>query len=199
MPRKARSLYQGEYYHVLSRGNNRQILFHRQEDFEYYLQCLAKYKEKFGISLFHYCLMNNHVHLLLRGDKAADGISKMMHGLQLVYARYFNPRQQKTGHVFEDRFKHFHIESDSYLLECGRYIERNPVRAGIVRDAAAYPWSSYRYYAYGQSNPLILEDILYSGLGKSLETRQAAYRQYVETARAYELLVDQHLKERVLV
>jgi putative transposase len=129
MPRSARSMYAGEHYHVITRGNNRQKLFHDDEDFRFYLEQLRKYKERCDVSVVHYCIMSNHVHLLARSEKDKRAISKMMHGIGMVYARHHKLKRRRTDHVFEDRFKHIHIESDSYLLECGRYIERNPLRA----------------------------------------------------------------------
>ena len=199
MPRKARSIYQGEYYHIISRGNNRQKLFRDEKDFAFYFQQLTRYKEKFKVSIIHYCLMPNHVHALMSCSVSQTGITKMMHGLQMVYAGYFKKKYQKTGHVFEDRFKNFHIASDAYLLECGRYIEKNPVRAGLVKNPESYKWSSYRRYASGEKNFLITENILYSALGACDLDRQKAYRKYVEPSRAYEMLVDRYFEERVLV
>lgn len=199
MPRKARNIYQGEYYHIISRGNARQVLFREEEDFKYFLQHMVKYKEKFRVSMFHYCLMSNHVHMLMRSDADNEGITRLMHGVQMVYARYFKMKRRKTGHVFEDRFKHFHIQSEAYLLECGRYIERNPLRAGIVKRVGEYPWSSYGYYAYKKRDNLLTENVLFQGLGVTGEDRQAAYRHYVETPRAYENIIDQYFEERVLI
>jgi putative transposase len=199
MSRKARQIYTREFYHIISRGNDRQKLFRNKNDFQFYLEQLARYKEKFRVSIFHYCLMSNHIHALMRCEDSETGITKMMHGLQTVYAGYFKKKYDKTGHVFEDRFKHFHIESDSYLLECGRYIERNPVRAQIVDDPGGYEWSSYRRYAYGEENFLITENILYAGLGIEAESRQKAYQDYVEPVRAYEVLVDRYFKERIQI
>ncbi len=199
MPRKPRSIFAAEYYHIISRGNDRQKLFRQEADFTFYLNQLEKYKNKFGVTLIHYCLMTNHVHALMRCQDSNKGITRMMHGLQMVYAKYFKKIYHKTGHVFEDRFKHFHIESDAYLLECGRYIERNPVRAGMVKTAGDYPWSSYRAYGYGEKNSLITENILYQTLGNDESSRQEAYRNYVQPERAYEALVDKYFNERVLV
>lgn len=89
MARKVRNIYKGEYYHIISRGNDRQKLFRMEDDFVFYLEQLAKYKQKFEVSIIHYCLMSNHVHALMRCEHSQVGITKMMHGLQMVYARYF--------------------------------------------------------------------------------------------------------------
>jgi len=126
----------GEYYHVIGRGNIRQWIIEDDEDFEYYVEQLRKYQQKFAVSLFHYCIMSNHVHLLLRSEEADDAITRMMKGVHMVYAKHFKRKHETTGHVFEDRFKSWHVNSDAYLLECGRYIERNPVRAKMVEEPA---------------------------------------------------------------
>ena len=117
----------------------------------------------------------------------------------MVYARYYKKKYKRTGHVFEDRFKHFHIETEAYLLECGRYIERNPVRAKMVEDPKNYRWSSHSYYGLGAENGLVTENILYKGLGSTEEERREVYREYVLTPRAYEMIVDQYFKEKATV
>lgn len=199
MPRKPRNLYRGEYYHILNRGNNRQRLFQKDEDFEFYLRLLLRYLEKYNVNLYHYCLMTNHTHLLMRGDDANDAIIRLMHASQTAYAVYFKRVHETTGHVFENRFRHFHIACESYLLECGRYIERNPVRAGMAPTTAHYRWSSFQYYAYGISDLLLRPNPLYLGLAPTPKERQRAYQKYVHAPRAYESLVDAYFDERVLI
>jgi len=199
MPRKPREIRQDEYYHILSRGNNRQKLFYEPKDYAVFLRLLKRYINRHSVLLYHYCLMTNHVHLLMRSDKSHLGITKTMHGLQTAYASYFKKCRQATGHVFENRFRDFHIDSEAYLLECGRYIERNPVRAKMVAHPEFYPWSSYRHYAGGIKNPLLSPNPMYEALGRSLQDRRRVYRDYVKTIRAYEVLVDRYLDERVLI
>ena len=199
MPRKARSIYRGEYYHILSRGNNRQTIFLDRKDFQFYLRMLHEYIKKYDVSVFHYCLMKNHTHFLMRSESSNRGITRVMHGLQLVYAIYFQKRHKKTGHIFEDRFKSFHIENESYLFECGRYIERNPVRAGIATNPAMYPWSSLKHYVEGRSNSMIKTNPLYLALSDSQKERQKSYCQYIKSQRAYEVIVDKYFDERVLI
>ncbi len=199
MSRKPRDIHEGEYYHVLTRGNNRQWLFRKEEDFAFYLRTLQRYSQKFNVSVFHYCLMTNHIHLLMKSEILDEGITRLMHGLQTVYAAYYKRKQGTTGHVFENRFKHFHIEDDAYLLECGRYIERNPVRAGIVQRAEDYAWSSFRYYAESVPDTIVTPDPLYTELGRTERERQDEYRKYVETPRPYEKILDKYFDERVLI
>jgi putative transposase len=199
MPRQTRQFYQGQYYHIITRGNNRQFLFREAEDFEFYMEQVRRYKERYEVAIVHYCIMSNHVHFLMRNESGERGISKMMQGLGMAYARYYKKKRRKTGHVFEDRFKSIWIETDAYLLECGRYIERNPVRAKMVKKADEYKWSSYRYYAYGEPDALITENILYQGLGQTPEECREAYCGYVGTPRAYESIIDKYFNERVLI
>lgn len=199
MPRQAREIVRGEYYHILTRGNNRRQLFYAEGDFEYYLQALLKYRLKYEVSVYHYCLMSNHVHLLMRSETADDGIPRLMHDLQTSYALYFLKRNGVTGHIFENRYKDFRIDKDAYLLECGRYIERNPVRAGMVKDAGEYVWSSYRHYGEGKKDSVLSPDPLYESLGHDETERQREYRRYVMTHRAYEDVVDRFFDERALM
>ena len=198
MPRKTRTIRSGEYYHIVSRGNNHQWLFETEDDFKFYLRMLERYSQKYNVQILHYCLMNNHTHLLLKSNVMDHGITKLMHDVQMIYAFYYQRKYGKSGHVFEDRFKDFHISSESYLLECGRYIERNPVRAMLAKKPEGYDWSSYRFYGYGRLNNLITENPLYSQFGGTSKERQKAYRQYLTEARPYDVIVDAHIKERVL-
>ena len=198
MPRSARRIYQREIYHILNRGNARQNLFSSSEDFTAYLSLIARYKVKYSVTIFHYCLMDNHTHFLMRGETSDEAITRLMHDVQTAYAGHYRKNGERTGHVFENRFKNFHIEKDSYLLECGRYIERNPVRAGMVKSPGLYLWSSFRYYAFGAPDPLVTENPIYREMGFSDVQRRMHYIQYVETPRAYEAIVDQFFKEKVV-
>lgn len=199
MPRQPRQISQGEYYHILSRGNNRQTLFLEDADLSFYLQALLRYTRKYEVSVFHYCLMQNHTHFLMAAKVFDEGITQLMRALQTSYAVYFKKKYATSGHVFENRFRDFHIENESYLMECGRYIERNPVRAGIVKRPADYRWSSYRPYAMGIEDLLLTFDPCYLALGLTEKERQSQYREYVETPRAYETIIDRYFEERVLV
>lgn len=196
MPRQARVIQQKQCYHIISRGNNRQALFCDEQDFHYYLRIFSNNAKKYQVSVFHYCLMNNHTHLLMRSDLSDNGIARLMHALQTSYAGYYHKKYGKTGHVFENRFKNYWIGLDSYLLECGRYIERNPVRAGMVAGPEDYPWSSYRYYALGHSDKLLTTNPVFMDLGDNESERRSAYVQYVQAIRVYESIVDQFFEKR---
>ena len=178
MPRMARLLIDGGTYHVLSRGNNGQAVFHEEADHQRYLRLLLGYAQTHGLTIYHFALMPNHVHLVLQVSRAPE-LSKAMSGLNLAYALFYRRRYQYRGHLWQDRFKSLLIDRDSYLLECGRYVELNPVRAGLARDPREYSWTSYRVYAEGADNPLIAANPLYLAMGGTAKERQAQYQEFV--------------------
>ncbi|MBL7197921.1 MAG: transposase [Candidatus Omnitrophica bacterium] len=130
-------------YHIITRGNQKQKVFIQEEDYLKYVSILKKAKRKYKINLYSYCLMPNHVHLLVAPEKAPT-ISGFMHWLSLGYTVYFNSKYGKKGHLWQGRFKGKPILKGDYLIQCAAYIEGNPVRAKLVTDMAAYKWSSYR-------------------------------------------------------
>lgn len=148
MPRQARIGLPEHVYHVTNRGNNRDRIFHEGEDFRKYFEILHRYKSKEDFRLYHWVLMSNHVHLLLEIPEQGS-LAKAMHGINLAYTVWFNRKYKRVGHLWQGRFKSFPVENDRYLLACGRYIERNPLRAGLVEDAGEYPWSSFLVHAMG--------------------------------------------------
>jgi len=166
-------------FHIINRGNGRNTIFFSHKDFQEYLELLQCYKEKFHIQLYHYVLMSNHVHLLIEPSKE-NSISRFMQGLTLAHTRRFNTRHQLVGHVWQGRFKSIPIETDTYFLQCGRYIELNPVRAGIVSHPSQYPWSSYHFYAQGKQNKLLTTYPFYNELDTSPTQRQKRYTKYIE-------------------
>ena len=172
-------------FHVVARGNNQQNVFLEEGDFLAYRDLLCEYGTKYLVAMHHYCLMSNHVHLVL---KAADfqGVSRFMHDVQRSYVLFRWRKERFSGHLWQGRFRSFSIEEESYLLECGRYVERNPVRAGIVRDPGDYPWSSYAAYAFGKKDLVVTVSPLYAGMGKTPEERQMCYRTYVRVTRPSE-------------
>lgn len=174
MPRPPRLLLSHSYYHITTRGNNRHQTFKGPADYQYFLDKLAGYKKELPFDLFHYCLMPNHVHLLVR-TKDAAAFSLFMKKLNLSYFQYFRRRYGWVGHFWQDRFKSQPVGKDSYFVLCGKYIELNPVRAGLAQKAEDYPFSSYGYYGLGRINKLLTEDIFYAELGQTTEQRRAAY------------------------
>ena len=127
--------------HVISRGNRRADIFFVERDYRFYLELLDEALRRFGVRCHGYCLMPNHVHLLL--DGAAEAISKTMQRTNGRYAQWFNHEYGQTGHVFQSRFRGLPVESEEHLLELARYIANNPVRARLCETAADWPWSSY--------------------------------------------------------
>ena len=142
MPRTARIYGNSGYYHVVNRGIGKQILFEEDEDYLFYLRTLRKKCREEGAEMLAYCLMENHVHLLLHCE---DGLKRLMQRVSGSYARYYNEKYERTGHVFQDRYRSEPIESDSALLAAARYIHNNPQKAGIC-SREAYRWSSWREY-----------------------------------------------------
>ncbi len=144
MPREARVTMEKACYHIITRGNQKQTVFREVSDNQKYLLLLTHYKRRWKFKLYCFCLMPNHVHLIVEVANPAD-LNKIMHGLNLSYAQYFNLKYGKVGHLWQDRFKSKVITKDAYLLECIKYIEANPVRASLVSNIDDYPWSSWNF------------------------------------------------------
>jgi putative transposase len=140
MARKPRIQFEGAFYHIIVRGNQRQDIFLDEIDRRRYLERLKSYRIKCGFILYAYVLMTNHVHLLI--ETPDEPISRIMQMINFTYTQYFNKRYAKVGHLFQGRYKSYLCDKDSYLLSLVRYIHNNPVRAGLVGDAGAYAWSS---------------------------------------------------------
>ena len=144
MPRAAREKSSTGIYHVMLRGINHQIIFEDDEDYQKYLQTLKTYQEKSGYIIYAWCLMGNHLHLLVKEETEDLGIAFKRIGASYVY--WYNWKYGRRGHFFQDRFKSEAVEDDSYFLTVIRYIHQNPLKAGIVKDITDYRWSSYGEY-----------------------------------------------------
>jgi len=155
MPRKSRKLSSTNIYHVMTRGNRKQDIFLEDEDRFKFIKILKKAKQKKEYTLYAYCLMNNHVHLLIK--EKDEQLSQTMKRINVSYVNYFNQKYQQVGHLFQDRFRSEPIEDESYLLAVLSYIHNNPLNAFIVKDLDEYTWSSYRLYVkeLSQENFLI--------------------------------------------
>ena len=178
-------------FHVLDRGNNRQIVFREEGDFVYFLHLLKRYKKELKFKLYHFCLMPNHFHLVL--EPTIEGsLPKIMMRLTLAYSWYFNQRYGGVGHVWQGRYKSSLVDKENYFIWCGLYVELNAVRAGLVSKPEDWRWSSYRFYAFGEMDPLIegLLDIsaYYLELGNTVRERQKAYREDVAEVMKEEFL-----------
>jgi len=144
MPRTARKKSESSTYHIMLRGINRQSIFEDAEDFERFVEILRLNKKECGYRIYAWCLMGNHVHLVIRfGEKTPESCMKR---IEIAYAVYYNRKYGRTGHLMQDRFKSEVIESDSYLYTVVRYVHQNPVKAGLCRAPEEYVWSSYRQY-----------------------------------------------------
>ena len=191
MPKPRRPSTTG-WYHAIGRGNNRQPVFLEETDYQKFLSHLNTYRDLFPVKISHYCLMPNHVHLLVFSETLAF-LSRYLHRVNLTYSWWYRKRYDFCGHVWQGRFKSFPIEKDGYLLECSRYIERNPVNAEMVKDPGDYRWSSYRFYREGKEDPLVTPDPGYLGFGRDALERRKKYEEYVTTPRPYELPDTQQL------
>jgi len=154
MPRGPRITIENACYHVMTRGNQKQNIFKEKGDYDTYLRILKKYKSKYKFSLYGYCLMPNHVHLIMEPRRQKD-LSKIMQGLNLSYAIWFNKNYDKVGHLHQDRFKSMVVYKDKYILNCINYIEANPVRAQIIEYPGDYKWSSYKDRVFNKNSAVL--------------------------------------------
>jgi len=175
MPRKPRFYLPGVPVHVVQRGNDRQAVFFADEDYAVYLSWLREGAEQHGCLVHAYVLMTNHVHLLMT-PQAHDSISRTMQFLGRNYVGYVNHTYQRTGTLWEGRHKGSVIDSSAYALACSRYIELNPVRAGMVDTPSAYHWSSYGANALGIDGIWLKPTLEYEALGSDDEQRRRRYR-----------------------
>jgi putative transposase len=175
MPRLPRFYIPGLPLHVIQRGNDRAMVFKTADDWRFYRRCVVYASRRHGVAIHAYVLMTNHVHLLATPSRRA-GIPKMMQSIGRVYVTYFNRRYSRTGTLWEGRYKATIIEDETYLLACMRYIELNPVRAGMVTSPAQYPWSSYHANASGRQDGVLQAHETYRRLGRSPVERRTAYR-----------------------
>lgn len=175
MPRPPRFLLSQSFYHIMTRGNNRNVVFRSNENYLYFLDLIVKYKQEHPFDLYHYCLMPNHTHFLIQTKKALD-FSCFMKKLSLAYFHHYRREYDWVGHFWQDRYKSQTVGKDSYFIQCGKYIELNPVRAGIVKKPEDYQYSSYGYYAYGKIDKLITTDFLYEETGKDKKEQQQQYQ-----------------------
>jgi putative transposase len=192
MARLSRYCPGGIPQHVIQRGNNRSICFAADEDLAVYASYLYDAASIYGVGLHGWVFMTNHVHLLVTPEQDSS-LSKTMQHLGRHYVRYFNRKYQRTGTLFEGRFKSCIVQQSRYFLVCQRYIELNPVRAGIVRNPADYIWSSYRSNALGLVSKLWAPHPEYLSLGRSERERQVRYRSLFEGHIEADLLADVRL------
>ena len=181
MPRRARMYITGYAYHIVQRGNNRQACFFEVENYRVFLKYMSEVLPRYGNSLHAYCLMTNHVHLLITPE-CVGSISNLMKVVCSRYAQYINKKYTRTGSLWEGRHKASVIDSESYLLKCYRYIELNPVTADMVKRPEGYAWSSNHCNAWGGQNRLISGHESYLALGQNQAQRCSNYRKLFNEA-----------------
>lgn len=179
MARKPREKSETGIYHVIVRGINQQDIFHDEEDFKKYIRVLKKAGSETDAEILGYCLMTNHVHLLLKENN--DNLSKYMKSLQVSYVYWYNSKYERCGHLFQDRFKSEAVENDAYLLTVIRYIHNNPVKAGIVKKPEQYPWSSCANYYGAEMTSLknIDTDLILGIFSNQKETAIATFKEFM--------------------
>ena len=183
MPSYARKhqLQNSLIYHAFNRSSGRKVIFHGASDFEYFKWLLREYSARFKATIYHWVIMLNHYHLVLEIEQP-ELISKFMAGMHRAYNYYYSKQYDSVGHLWQGRFKLQPIQRELYLKNCGRYVERNPVRAGLVKEVCDYAYSSARFYCLGQEDGLTQVSPDFENFGKSLVQRQAVYKKFLEVS-----------------
>jgi len=178
MPRPPRLLLSHSYYHIMARGNNKNVIFRSNADYLYFLEQIDRFKKDLPFDLYHYCLMPTHIHFLIR-TFSGHNFSDFMKRISLAYFSYYKRKYGWVGHFWQGRFKSQPVGKDEYFIQCGKYIESNPVRSNLVLRPEDYLYSSYRHYVTGIKSPILTEDSLYEDLAKSPEERMIVYKKLV--------------------
>jgi len=173
LPRKARQISESGIYHIIMRGINKQLIFNEDEDSYRFLQTLKYYKDPSGYQLFAYCLMGNHIHLLLK--VGAEPLQQVMRRICGKYVYWYNQKYERTGYLFQDRFKSEPVEDDRYFVTVLRYIHQNPLKARIVDEISKYRWSSFNDYLRWDGNGLVDTDFALSIFNSNKEKALPAF------------------------
>lgn len=177
MARKPRVFYPGGLYHIICRGNHRQVTFLDEQDYTEFLHRISSYKERYQFLLYAFILMPNHIHLLM--EMTDVPLSKIMQGITQSYTQYFNKRHTRVGHLFQGRYKAILCDKDSYLLELVRYIHLNPVRAKMVEKPEDYRWSSHINYYIGSTAGLVERDFVLHIFSRNMAKAVLAYKDFI--------------------
>ncbi len=187
MARLPRILLPEQPHHLVQRGNNRSAIFFHDDDYRFFLDCLKSASQRYPCRIHAYVLVPNHLHLLVSPD-TQDGLARLMQSVGRRYVQFINRTYQRTGTLWEGRYRAALIDAEAYVLRCYRYIECNPLRAKMVQHPSAYRWSSYRHHAEEKQDALIQDHALYRALGKNKTDRCGAYRALCEQALDAEIL-----------
>ena len=179
MPRMSRQKHFEAVYHIMVRGNNKEHIFFDDYDRMRYLDTLKRYKEKFQMYIYAYCLMDNHIHLIINCN--GQDISKIMQGINLSYTQYVNRKYDRCGHLLQDRFKSIIVDEDNYIIQLTKYIHQNPIRAGMVENASEYRWSSYKIYlGHKDKYEIVSTNFVLDLFAKDKHRARELYSQYVD-------------------
>jgi REP element-mobilizing transposase RayT len=175
MPRLPRNRSKSGIYHIVMRGINRQIIFEDEEDCVKFIEVLQRYREVCGYKLYAYCLMGNHLHLLLMVVK--EPLEQIMRRICASYVKWFNHKYGRVGYLFQDRFKSESVEDDTYFIRALRYIYQNPIKAGLVTSIEKYTWSNY--YEYLESNKITEIDFVLEMFNTNREKAVKSFIDYI--------------------
>jgi REP element-mobilizing transposase RayT len=178
MARPLRIEYEGAFYHVTARGNERKKIFFSKSDYDKFKEYLREAQEKYGNVLHCYVLMTNHYHLLIETPNA--NMSKMMHYVNSSYTNYINRKRKRSGHLLQGRYKAILIDRDNYLVELSRYVHLNPVRAKVVAKPEDYPYTSYKSYVFKKKEDIVHRDLILGMVSKSRKDSLWRYKDFVE-------------------
>jgi putative transposase len=177
-------------YHIFNRGSAKNDIFHKGEDYQRFIGILSRYARDHELHVYHWALMPSHCHLLVELS-CPERLSSIMAGIARSYVHYHHRVHESVGHLWQGRFKSQPIEKETYLLSCGRYIERNPVKARIVSFAEDYLYSSAAYYVFGRPDELTEEDPLFRSFGEQSHRRREGYTEFIrDFSREEELLFE---------
>jgi len=160
---------------VIQRGNNRCVIFRAPSDYRFFLATLQRASAQHQVSVHGYVLMTTHLHLVVT-PASASSLPRMMQTVGRSYVRFYNTRYERTGALWEGRYRAAILHDEKYWISCLRYVELNPVRAGLSKTPDAYPWSSYRVHAFGREDPVVSPHPLYLAMGEAEADRQTAWR-----------------------
>lgn len=197
MPRIAREKSNSGIYHIILRGTNRQEIFHDDEDCLRFLETMYKYKKQTGLKIYGWCLMGNHIHLLL--GEGNEEISVTMKRIGVSYARYYNSKYDTVGHLFQDRFRSEGVDCEAYLMTVIRYIHQNPVKAGLVKKPDDWQWSSCNSYYGGEAHaPVLLDnELLLSIFSEEKRIAMDLFREFNQASNEEQCLEDEQTTKRL--